>query len=219
MSKVTFRADDDLVTRLEALDTSKSEAMREALREYLDRQTTDESGQARDVATTREATSTQGASPARDASSTREATTTNAGEATLDQVIGARIDELLEPRVDRLVEERLARQRRPQRQPQDIDLTINVDGVRAPTETVESASERTANRDGETQATSDPEQPDTDCGQCGESMSDDHVYCPNCGEKRSHRVFCDCGDEVRSDWAFCPSCGRRTPAADVLEGR
>ena len=36
MSKITFRADDDLVERLEALDTSKSEAMREALRTYLD---------------------------------------------------------------------------------------------------------------------------------------------------------------------------------------
>jgi uncharacterized Zn finger protein len=48
-------------------------------------------------------------------------------------------------------------------------------------------------------------------------MDGEHVYCPNCGEKASHRVFCDCGDELRSDWAFCPGCGRRTPAADVLE--
>ncbi|WP_122089691.1 double zinc ribbon domain-containing protein [Halalkalicoccus subterraneus] len=35
MSKVTFRADDDLVARIEAMDTSKSEVMREALRAYL----------------------------------------------------------------------------------------------------------------------------------------------------------------------------------------
>ena len=56
------------------------------------------------------------------------------------------------------------------------------------------------------------------CNQCGSSLSDDHVYCPNCGEKASRRVFCDCGDEVRTDWAFCPGCGRRTPAADVLDG-
>jgi predicted amidophosphoribosyltransferase len=55
------------------------------------------------------------------------------------------------------------------------------------------------------------------CSQCGEELSSGHVYCPNCGEKGSHRVFCDCGDELRSDWAFCPSCGRRTPAADVLD--
>ncbi|MFC4543188.1 zinc ribbon domain-containing protein [Halosolutus amylolyticus] len=35
MSKITFRADDELVEQLEALDASKSEAMREALRAYL----------------------------------------------------------------------------------------------------------------------------------------------------------------------------------------
>jgi Arc/MetJ-type ribon-helix-helix transcriptional regulator/RNA polymerase subunit RPABC4/transcription elongation factor Spt4 len=36
MSKITFRADDDLVRRLEEFDSSKSEVMREALRAYLD---------------------------------------------------------------------------------------------------------------------------------------------------------------------------------------
>lgn len=36
MSKITFRADDDLVARIEAMDASKSEVMREALRAYLD---------------------------------------------------------------------------------------------------------------------------------------------------------------------------------------
>jgi len=35
MSKITFRADDDLVAQLEEFDASKSEVMREALREYL----------------------------------------------------------------------------------------------------------------------------------------------------------------------------------------
>jgi len=36
MSKITFRADDELVDRLEACDASKSEVMREALRAHLD---------------------------------------------------------------------------------------------------------------------------------------------------------------------------------------
>ena len=36
MSKITFRADDDLVERVEDLDASKSEVMREALRTHLD---------------------------------------------------------------------------------------------------------------------------------------------------------------------------------------
>jgi predicted transcriptional regulator len=35
MSKITFRADDDLVRQLEEFDASKSEVMREALRSYL----------------------------------------------------------------------------------------------------------------------------------------------------------------------------------------
>lgn len=35
MSKITFRADDDLVARIEAMDASKSEVMREALRAYF----------------------------------------------------------------------------------------------------------------------------------------------------------------------------------------
>ena len=38
MSKITVRADDALVERLDELDASKSEVMREALREFLDRQ-------------------------------------------------------------------------------------------------------------------------------------------------------------------------------------
>jgi len=37
VSKITFRADDALVEQLDALDASKSEVMREALREFLDR--------------------------------------------------------------------------------------------------------------------------------------------------------------------------------------
>ncbi|PSP75170.1 CopG family transcriptional regulator [Halobacteriales archaeon QS_3_64_16] len=36
MSKITFRADDDLVHRLDEFDGSKSEVMRKALREYVE---------------------------------------------------------------------------------------------------------------------------------------------------------------------------------------
>ena len=43
MTKLTFRADGDLVERLEALDASKSEVMRDALRSYLDDRPTDPS--------------------------------------------------------------------------------------------------------------------------------------------------------------------------------
>jgi Arc/MetJ-type ribon-helix-helix transcriptional regulator/rRNA maturation protein Nop10 len=53
MSKITFRADDDLVRRLEEFDASKSEVMREALRAYLDgggRETSHTSGDSVDDA-------------------------------------------------------------------------------------------------------------------------------------------------------------------------
>lgn len=215
MSKITFRADDDLVARLEDLDASKSEVMREALREYLDR------------------------NAAADPTPSGDATPADDGSATLDDVLATRIDELLserlDARLDRLLDQRLPAASRPASQPQDINLSINLDGARVGDASADARSSPTqepasSTSDAQRETAESPEpsrgQPreaeraetaETGCNQCGENLSDDHVFCPNCGEKRSHRVFCDCGDEVRSDWAFCPGCGRRTPAADVLE--
>jgi RNA polymerase subunit RPABC4/transcription elongation factor Spt4 len=162
MSKITFRADEDLVERIEALDASKSEVMREALRRYLD---------------------------APEASPTP-------GRETLDDVLAQRIDALIGDRLDA---------RAP---PQEVSVTVNIDDERAVSHASDAAPSPDSDRvEGTTTA----------CGRCGETVSADHVHCPNCGEKRSNRVFCDCGDEIRSDWAFCPTCGRRTPAADVLD--
>jgi hypothetical protein len=170
--KITFRADDDLVDRVEGLDTSKSEVMREALRAYLDEH---ESG---------------GQSAGADGS----------------------IDALVAERVDELVAERLGGSR-------DVNVNITLDAGDARVE----SEERPAGATDETRQVSDASSADTSrdehtCPQCGETLSDGHVYCPNCGEKAANRLFCDCGDELRSDWAFCPSCGRRTPSADVLNG-
>ena len=39
MSKITFRADDELITRIEAMDASKSEVMREGIRLIQERET------------------------------------------------------------------------------------------------------------------------------------------------------------------------------------
>jgi hypothetical protein len=172
MSKITFRADDDLVERLEAFDASKSEVMREALRTYLDDAEREESSNG---------------SPGR-------------------------------------LEALLAEYAFAPREPPAINVNVTLDGesVAQPDVSVDRDAEPTTRK-------TDRETPDdagqsrnasrrrNACSQCGEEMSGDHVYCPNCGEKASHRVFCDCGDELRSDWAFCPSCGRRTPAADVLD--
>jgi len=153
--KITFRADDDLVERVERLDTSKSEVMREALRAYLDERRNDPGS----------------------------------------------LDALVAERVDELVTERLQGGR-------DVSVNVNVE----PPES--GRVERTEPRP-EQESASDRAPA---CRQCGETLSDDHVYCPNCGEKAANRLFCECGDELRSDWAYCPSCGRRTPSADVLDG-
>jgi RNA polymerase subunit RPABC4/transcription elongation factor Spt4/predicted transcriptional regulator len=201
MSKITFRADDDLVRQIEAFDTSKSEVLRQALREYLASH-----GQA------------------------------DMSDASTDATAGS-IDELVERRVEAVLDERLG-QTAPRSAPQDVNVNVTLEGER-----VASAANAHAQRDasqtraGESQTTrrhSDDAGDDTAdhdhdagvgaaesdataCAQCGEAIEQDHVYCPNCGEKASRRLFCECGDEIRSDWAFCPGCGRRTPAAGVLD--
>lgn len=159
MSKITFRADDDLVARIEAMDASKSEVMREALRAYF--------------------------------GSDSVGAPTESGS----------LDTLITDRIDERIDERLGNGT-------DVNITVSVEDDRI--------------------RTADPGPPADDtpvsaparehsCAQCGETLDDDHVYCPNCGEKADEPALCECGVELRTDWAFCPSCGRRTPAADVLD--
>ena len=193
MSKITFRADDDLIAQLEEFDASKSEIMREALREYLGESAS--------------------ATPSRS-----DTMTTSDDAESLDELVTERVDAIIADRLDGMVQPR---------QPQDINVNIALDGESETDAEVEREASHTASTD----ASHDPSErkttaarDETDeqearntCTQCGETLSGSHVYCPNCGEKASHRVFCECGDELRSDWGFCPSCGRRTPAADVLD--
>ena len=193
MSKITFRADDDLIDRLEEFEASKSEVMRQALRAYLD-----------------------GDEP----SATTAADTDS-------------IDALIADRVDAIITDRLETVTHP-RQPQDVNVNISLDGdsgavteeqrgSRRVSDTTDEERETDVSHSHESRKTGPRDDGDAEagaqsaCAQCGEKLSSSHVYCPNCGEKASRRVFCDCGDELRSDWGFCPSCGRRTPAADVLE--
>jgi Arc/MetJ-type ribon-helix-helix transcriptional regulator len=181
MSKITFRADEDLIRQLEEYDASKSEVMREALRAYLD----DDGG-----------------------------TSVNEAEGSVNAGAGAdsdeSLDELVAERVDTVLADRLEEAFTP-REPRDVNVNITLDGEGA----VEADAEpgrKTPEDGGEPTADDGPQS----CKQCGEVLPETAVYCSNCGEKASHRVFCECGDELRSDWGFCPSCGRRTPAADVL---
>ena len=199
MSKITFRADDHLIERLEEFEASKSEVMREALRAYLD-----------------------GEEPS--------AAVSDADDPVTDT---DSIDALIEERVDALIADRLETATQP-RQPQDVNVNISLDGDSGSVTSEQGESGRASDTAPEAEASSvshgrrgrktAADEPETDvshtqssCAQCGENLSPSHVYCPNCGEKASRRVFCDCGNELRSDWGFCPGCGRRTPAADVLE--
>jgi Arc/MetJ-type ribon-helix-helix transcriptional regulator/predicted RNA-binding Zn-ribbon protein involved in translation (DUF1610 family) len=201
MSKITFRADDELITQLEEFDASKSEVMRQALREYLDTHGD-------------EVIVTEDDNPEPDT-----------GADSLDKLVAERVDAIIADRLDGAFTPA---------QPQDVNVNISLDGQMgaspAETETHEDAepdSSHTASNDvshdsGESKTgTGNSEnarvQQSTTCTKCGENVEPSHVYCPNCGEKTSHRVFCECGDEIRSDWSHCPSCGRRTPAADVLD--
>ena len=177
MSKITFRADDDLIRQLEEYDASKSEVMREALRAYLE----DDGGSSADGAETG----------------------VDADDAALEELVAERVDAVLADRLEDAFTPS---------EPQDVNVNITLDGDGEAVSSSADAGRKTGAGDGESPAG----EPTDACKQCGERLSDDAVYCPNCGEKASHRVFCECGDEIRSDWGFCPSCGRRTPAADVL---
>ena len=168
MSKITFRADSDLVEAVEALDASKSEVMRDALHAYLEQ-------------------------------------TADASPDLLDGVVAERGDGVAD---HRLGESRSSSS--------DVNVRVLVESARdlRVTEGGESEPRRTSSGEPREPPRGGRDQP---CVQCGESLSADHVYCPNCGEKATNRVFCECGDEVRADWAFCPHCGRRTTSAEAFD--
>jgi Arc/MetJ-type ribon-helix-helix transcriptional regulator len=204
MSKITFRADDALISQLEEYDASKSEVMREALRAYL--------GEQEDSSVEREG-------PQGSVTDTES----------IDELIADRVDRIIAERLDDAIP-----RREPQDVNVNIrvagDSSVDTAESTATQSDVSngpaagvSHDDEARKHDDETRKT-EPEARDRaeptarkTCAQCGEEVASSHVYCPNCGEKASRRVFCDCGDELRSDWGFCPSCGRRTPAADVLD--
>lgn len=199
MSKITFRAEDELIAQVERFDASKSEVMRSALRDYIDSDSDNSGHQSSEL------------SPEE-----------------LDAIIAERIDEILSDRLDQLMADRLDQQRRSSNG-QDVNVNITLDGVASPESatgdvaTDEDSSPTEQASDGSLDDRADKRQrsdfghsTDT-CSQCGEPLDDSHVHCPNCGEKAARRVFCECGCELRSDWSFCPDCGRQTPAADVLD--
>ena len=146
-------------------------------------------------------------------------------------MLADRIDDLIADRLDAALDERLGERPAPSPTPQaaytpgnagEINVNVTLDAPGADGDDASVTRETTADADPQARKTptdSDVQTRENACGGCGENVPEDHVYCPNCGEKQSHRAFCECGDELRTDWAFCPGCGRRTPAADVLKDR
>ncbi|MFB6169579.1 MAG: zinc ribbon domain-containing protein [Haloarculaceae archaeon] len=191
MSKITFRADDELIEQLEAFDASKSEVMREALRTYLD-----------------------GVDAGTDHAERGAPAERAADPETLDELVAERVDALITDRLERAFTPREPRD-------VNVNITLDGDSAVESQDATTERKTTTAGRENASDDESAPRNTREDerktCAQCGENVGPDHVYCPNCGEKTARRVFCECGDELRSDWAFCPSCGRRTPAADVLD--
>jgi len=105
MSKITFRADDDLVEQLEELDASKSEAMREALRSYLEGSDEAAGGEDR-------------------SESDRVRTDV------IDELIRTRVDDRLrELGIDRA--DSRARDPTPSPDPQDVNVSISLEGRRS----------------------------------------------------------------------------------------
>jgi len=197
MSKITFRAADDLVERLEACDASKSEVMREALRTHLadDPEDDTDAGSLEAILADR-----------------------------VDELIEDRLDAVLASRgVTGPSGARPPDVTHPSA-PGDVTVNVTLDAPGADIDDARVTRDGDPTGDPTTRKTQDADPEATPDGQracvgCGEHVPDGDVYCPNCGEKQSHRAFCECGDEVRTDWAFCPGCGRRTPAADVLHDR
>jgi Arc/MetJ-type ribon-helix-helix transcriptional regulator/ribosomal protein L32 len=190
MSKITFRADDDLIEQLEEFDASKSEVMREALREYLGEST----------------------------SSRPEPDTLDELVAErVDAMVADRLDSSFTPRQPQDVNVNITLDGDSTRVSDAADGAVNTQSDASNAASNDASHTPEARKTGEGGGENTAANESKTCTQCGETVAPSHVYCPNCGEKTARRVFCDCGDELRSDWAFCPGCGRRTPAADILD--
>ncbi|WP_135667226.1 double zinc ribbon domain-containing protein [Halorhabdus rudnickae] len=175
MSKITFRADDDLVAQLEAFDASKSEVMREALRAFLKEPS--------------------GPSPTEGESASVSAPGPTSAEESLD--------DLIEERVDAVLADRLGTVGRSGTQ--DVNITLSLaDAVVTPEQRTETGAEertatpekgdvsedRTCAKCGETVSAEHVYCPN--CGEkashrvfceCGDELRSDWAFCPSCGRR------------------------------------
>jgi Arc/MetJ-type ribon-helix-helix transcriptional regulator len=176
MSKITFRADDDLVRRLEEFDSSKSEVMREALRAYLD-------GAGRET----------------------ESASAVMGD-TIDDALTARIDALIEERLnERLHPQAPVRRAQDVNVNITVDGATERRETNASDDGQDAESRKTsgayAGDDVQTSETScgqcgEEIAPDhvycpncgelaaqPTCGECGDELRSDWAFCPGCGRR------------------------------------
>jgi len=174
MSKITFRADDELIEQLEEFDASKSEVMRDALRSYLeDREPSD--------------------------TTTRASTPSSDGDESLDALVAERVDAIIADRLDGAFTPR-----QPQDVNVNISLDgasaadddVSVDerktDVDEPAETSDTTADRrkTCNQCGEELSPEHVHCPN--CGEkaarrvfcdCGDELRSDWAFCPGCGRR------------------------------------
>lgn len=181
MSKITFRADDELVDAVEALDGSKSEIMRDALRTYLESDTRPDAVGRRPV------------------------------EESLDEMVSRRVDEVLSERLEEHAvggsdvnvtievegaESATATTDEPSQRatsgsvdlsdPSDVDGGRHTDGI----------GRRSCAQCGTTLESDHVYCPN--CGdhaarafycECGEELSPDWSFCPGCGRRTASAEF------------------------------
>ncbi|OIB55957.1 zinc ribbon domain-containing protein [Natrialba sp. SSL1] len=235
MSKITFRADDDLVEELESLELSKSEAMRQALRSYLghddaERRTADEARAERAAAST----------------PTEEPSLGTQLECMLEEFVCEHVDERLDERLESQADESRGRRVRavettsdtgrrgesrmrrqpPARDPQDVNVSISLTGVAEGIPRQSSAEQEQAPsvQTRETTRTNSP-QPgtQTDSGQASptdrSAVGQDRSAPTRTNEQSQMNTqtasteshTCDqCGEAVDADHVHCPNCGEKS---------
>jgi len=177
MSKITFRADDELIEELEAFDISKSEVMRRALREYL------ESHPKANV----------------------NATETSNSSDLLDDLVAERIDAMIETRLNESEPQLPAGNDARRSQPQDINVNVTLDGESVATDAQTDKPRKTAAPEPSDTPESERttcgqcgENVDSEhvycpnCGEkvtrrvfcdCGDELRSDWAFCPSCGRR------------------------------------
>jgi len=177
MSKITFRADDELIEQLEEFDASKSEVMRDALRSYLnDREPSD--------------TASPTSTPSSD------------GDESIDAIIADRVDAIIADRLNGAftpqqpqdVNVNITLDGAAATDEADTETTVEdrKTDVDEPAEASDTTTERrkTCNQCGEELSPEHVHCPN--CGEkaarrvfcdCGDELRSDWAFCPGCGRR------------------------------------